>query len=333
MNVSESQGNPGGRTHRYRALREVPDRGELDQRAQETRQNLETIKRDPAAGAPRKKLSDRLEQYAKDGDKLGREPRGLKRVVSVMAKTSPTWTVPLHGPIERLSDRVWRVEAELSGTLMKRVMTVVRRTDGTLVIHNAIALDADAMAAIDGWGRVSTIVVPNAFHRVDARVFHERYPDACVVCPSGAGGKVAEVVEVWGCYEDVTADGVVDLVTLEGLKAREGVMIVREPDGVTLVFNDAVFNMPDVPGVKGFVLKHVTSSSGPPRVSRLCRLFMVADKSRFRGHLEQLAGTRGCAGSSSRITRRSIAMRLVSCERSPPRCDEHRLRGERVVRR
>ncbi|MBL0216762.1 MAG: DUF4139 domain-containing protein [Myxococcales bacterium] len=48
-------------------------RGELDQRANETRANLEAIKKDPAAGALRKRLSDRLEQFAKDGDKLGRE--------------------------------------------------------------------------------------------------------------------------------------------------------------------------------------------------------------------------------------------------------------------
>jgi hypothetical protein len=48
-------------------------RQELDQRAQETRANLEAIKRDPAAGALRKRLGDRLEQFAKDGDKLGRE--------------------------------------------------------------------------------------------------------------------------------------------------------------------------------------------------------------------------------------------------------------------
>jgi chromosome segregation ATPase len=48
-------------------------RGELDQRAQETRSNLEAIKRDPAAGALRRRLSDRLDQFAKDGDKLGRE--------------------------------------------------------------------------------------------------------------------------------------------------------------------------------------------------------------------------------------------------------------------
>ncbi len=48
-------------------------RQELDQRASETRQNLEAIKRDPAANVLRKKLSDRLEQFSKDGDKLGRD--------------------------------------------------------------------------------------------------------------------------------------------------------------------------------------------------------------------------------------------------------------------
>jgi hypothetical protein len=48
-------------------------RQELDQRAAETRQNLEAIKKDAAAGALRKKLSDRLDQFAKDGDKLGRD--------------------------------------------------------------------------------------------------------------------------------------------------------------------------------------------------------------------------------------------------------------------
>ncbi len=48
-------------------------RSELDQRAQETRANLEAIKRDPAAGTLRKTLSDRLLQFAKDGDKLGRD--------------------------------------------------------------------------------------------------------------------------------------------------------------------------------------------------------------------------------------------------------------------
>lgn len=46
---------------------------ELDQRAEETRQNLEAIKKDPKAGDLRSRLSKRLEEFARDGDKLGRQ--------------------------------------------------------------------------------------------------------------------------------------------------------------------------------------------------------------------------------------------------------------------
>lgn len=46
---------------------------ELDQRLNETRQNLEAIKKDPAATALRKKLSKRMEEFASEGDALGRK--------------------------------------------------------------------------------------------------------------------------------------------------------------------------------------------------------------------------------------------------------------------
>ena len=50
----------------------VAQRMELDQRASETRQNLEAIKKDARAGDLRGRLSKRLEEFARDGDKLGR---------------------------------------------------------------------------------------------------------------------------------------------------------------------------------------------------------------------------------------------------------------------
>jgi len=48
-------------------------RAEIDQRAAETRHNLDAIQKDAAAAALRAKLSKRLEQFASDGDRLGRE--------------------------------------------------------------------------------------------------------------------------------------------------------------------------------------------------------------------------------------------------------------------
>ena len=210
-----------------------------------------------------------------------------------MAKAHATWKVLPHAPIEKLSDRLWRVEGDLVGVPMKRVMAVARRDDGSLVIHNGLALEDAAMREIDAWGKVSMIIVPNGYHRMDAKVFHERYPDAKVVCPAGSRAKVEQVVPVTTTYDEVAADGAVELVTLDGTKRGEGVMIVRDSAGTSLVFNDAVFNMPHQPGVKGFLLRRLTGSSGGPRVSRLMKILGIADRAAFRAHLERLADTAG----------------------------------------
>ncbi|NUP06445.1 MAG: hypothetical protein HOW73_10340 [Polyangiaceae bacterium] len=207
-----------------------------------------------------------------------------------MAKANDTWRVLPHRPIEKLSARVWRVEGDLEGMPLKRVMTIAKRDDGKLVVHNAMALDDAAMAEIDAWGPVATIIVPNGYHRLDAKVFADRYKDARVLTPSGARKKVEEGVTVSGSLEDFEPDGTVALETFDGTNAAEGAMVIREPGATTLVLNDTVFNMPHVGGFTGFVLKHLAKSTGGPTISRISRMFVVKDKPAFRSHLERLAG-------------------------------------------
>lgn len=204
-----------------------------------------------------------------------------------MAKWNTTWKVRPHGPIEKLSDRLWRVEAKLDSIDLRRVMTVARRADGTLVVHNAIPLGEAEMAELDAWGKVSTIVVPNRFHRLDAQPFAARYPEARVLCPRGAAKHVGKAVRVDGAYEDLPPDGVVELVSLDGTKQREGVMIVRG-DVTSVVLNDAVFNMEHAGGFFGFLLRLI-GASGKPCVELGMRWLMISDRKAFRAHLESLA--------------------------------------------
>lgn len=206
-----------------------------------------------------------------------------------MAKWNTEWKVLPHGPFEQLSERVWRVQGDVPNIPMKRVMTVARRASGGLVVHNGIALGDPEMAQLEALGPVETLVVPNGFHRIDAKVFHDRYPRAQILCPDGAAKKVAEAVPVSGGYAQLAPDGAVELVTLEGTKDREGVMIVRDGGGTTLVVNDAVFNMPHAPGFTGFMLRRITRSTGGPRVSNVMKWLVVSDKKAFRAHLERLA--------------------------------------------
>src|SRR3569623_764868 len=104
--------------------------------------------------------------------------RGCSGSVARMAKAHTTWRVLPHGPIEKLSDRVWRVEGDVPGMPLKRVMTIALCADGGLDIHNAIALNDAGMAQLEQWGPVRVIVVPNGYHRLDAEVFAARFPDA-----------------------------------------------------------------------------------------------------------------------------------------------------------
>lgn len=203
------------------------------------------------------------------------------------------WTFDPHGPLEQLSDNLWRVEARLKRTPLCRVMTVIRRGDGALVVHSAIALEAPAMAKLDSLGPVRYLLVPNRYHRIDAPAFKRRYPEARVLCPATSRRNVAEVVPVDGVYGDYPADEAMRIEMLEGTGEGEGALLVRSSDGVSVVLNDAVFNMKHQPGLSGLVLRYVTASSGGPRVSRLAQLALVKDREALRAHLLRLAETPG----------------------------------------
>ncbi len=200
------------------------------------------------------------------------------------------WNVRPHGEFETLSEHVFRVEAPLvKGPPIVRVMTVARLRSGQLIIHSAIALAEPAMQQLEALGPVAYLIVPNRWHRLDAARYAHRYPEAKVLCPPGSRKKVEQVVRVDGTYADFPDGERVRFEVLEGVDDAEGVMIVEEDEGTTLVFTDVIFNMPHKRGVSGFVLRHLTQSSGGPRISRLVRLALIKDKSALREHLVRLA--------------------------------------------
>jgi hypothetical protein len=208
-----------------------------------------------------------------------------------MAKVHTDWRVLDHGPIERNEDNLWTVTGSLPGMSLKRVMTLIRLEDGRVLVHSAIALDEAAMGEIEAWGRPAVLLVPNAYHRLDAPAYLSRYPGLEVYCPKGARAQVEKVVKVDGDYGDVPDDPTVSLEHLDGVRFAEGVVVVRSGARATLVVNDAVFNIPHGSGLPGFIFRYITGSTGGPRVSRLFRIFAVNDKRALAGHLRRLADT------------------------------------------
>jgi hypothetical protein len=70
--------------------------------------------------------------------------------------------------IEKLTERLWRVEGAVPGMSLKRTMTIAKCADGGLCIHSAIALDEGGMREIEAWGTPRHLVVPGVYHRLDA---------------------------------------------------------------------------------------------------------------------------------------------------------------------
>lgn len=208
-----------------------------------------------------------------------------------MALAGARLRVHPHDPPVELEENLWRVEGAVPGAPLRRVMTLVRLADRRVVVHSAIALDEASMARLQAWGRPSILLVPNGFHRLDAPTYLSRFPELTVYCPRAARRRVAQVVRVDGDFSECQLGAGVELGHLDGTGEAEGYVLVRHGATVTLVLNDAVFNMPHAPGVLGFVLRHVTRSSGGPTVSRVARWALVRDRERFRAHLLRLAQT------------------------------------------
>jgi hypothetical protein len=208
-----------------------------------------------------------------------------------MPKCFETWTVLPHEPIEKLAPNLWRVEGNLPRGDTRRVMTVAKMRDGGLVIHNAIALEPELMAELEAFGEPRALVVPGGYHRLDAKVFKERYPKAAVVCPAGARARVAQGVAPDHSYADAPGDDDVTLAHLPGTADREGVLVVRSGGAATLVFNDVVNNLPKQGGLFGFLF----APTGMAAVPRLARWMMVKDRLALAAELERLADTPGLA--------------------------------------
>ncbi|HTQ04066.1 MAG TPA: hypothetical protein VMI54_09420, partial [Polyangiaceae bacterium] len=182
--------------------------------------------------------------------------------------------------------------AEVPGLPLERRMTLVRLGDGSVVVHSAICLDAEAQREIDAWGVVRYVIVPNGWHRLDAAAYAERYPDARIVCPDPAKKRVEKKVRVDGNLSLIPSDPALTFAPLAGTSNDEHVLTVRSGERASLVFCDTVFNLPKLPGFHGWFYGLI-GSTGAPKVTPLLHLVAVRDGRALGRHLETLATTPG----------------------------------------
>lgn len=207
-----------------------------------------------------------------------------------MPKPFTEWTVLPHSKLVRLDDNLLSVTGTLRMPVgdVPRRMTVVRLHDSRLVIYSAIALDEAEMNNLEGFGKPSFLIVPNDIHRMDAKIWKDRYPELRVIAPAGVRNQVEEVVPVDETAVDF-GDPLVRYMTVPGTEECEAALMVETWSGTTLIVNDLIWNLEDRPGFGGWLFRLMGFTGHEPRIPTVVELREIKDKDALRSQLERWA--------------------------------------------
>ena len=207
-----------------------------------------------------------------------------------MAKPFTEWKVLPHGKLTTVDDDILTVVGEIPmpvGNLERR-MTVARLGDRRLVIFSAIALAEADMRALEDFGTPAYLIVPSDHHRLDAKIWKDRYPAMQVIAPPGARDNVAKAVAVDATHGDFGDPGVA-LVAVPGTRGREAALEVRGANGTTLVLNDIVGNIRNAAGFGGWFLRLMRFAGNEPHIPLPIRVMLISDKAAVAAQLRQWA--------------------------------------------
>jgi len=203
------------------------------------------------------------------------------------------WIVLPHRPLERLEDNLYAIEGEVPGIPgLWRRMTIVRRSDGSLLFFNAVPVGEDALASIRALGLPGFLVVPQHLHMIDAQPFRERL-GLRVYAPRAMRPKIAARVAVDGGFENIPQDPAVSIMEVAGFRTGEGMAVVRSNGRVSLVVADVVLNVPNGPGLQGLIFRLLGLTGDRPKLPKAIRLRVLRDAHALRLQLEELARTPG----------------------------------------
>lgn len=195
-----------------------------------------------------------------------------------MSAPLDTWKVLPHGKVSSIDDNVQTVVGQIHMPVgeFERRMTVARLHDGGLVIYSAIALDEEEMTALERFGTPAWLVVPGDHHRLDAKIWKQRFPRLKVAAPAGAREMVQKTVPVDSTAPDF-GDTAVQWITVPGTREHEAALTVRGARGTTLVINDLIANIHHEHGFSGWLLRLMGFAADEPNIPGVRRLAMVKD--------------------------------------------------------
>jgi hypothetical protein len=205
------------------------------------------------------------------------------------------WTVVAPGPLARIDENLWHVEDDVPGAPgMRRRMTLVRRGDGKLVFFNAIPVGDDGLAAIRALGEPAYLFIPNALHMLDAAAFTEKLGVRAFGPPQSLDAVRTRLPET-APYDELPADPAHQVLTVDGFKTGEGLLLARTGEKVSAIVADLVMNQRHGTGFFGFMFRMMGFTGDAPRLPKPVLFRVGDDRAKLRAFLEKLALTPGLA--------------------------------------
>jgi hypothetical protein len=199
-----------------------------------------------------------------------------------MSGVHETWKVEEHQSLVSLGEGLLTVQGVITMPLGKfpRRMTVAALEGGRgTVVYSAIALQEPEMRQIEALGEPAFLVVPNAHHRKDAKIWKQRYPKMRVVAPSAGRKDIEEVVAVDSVDGDGVDDSRIKIAAVGGTENSELAMLVSRADGTTLVVNDIIAHVAHPDGVGAQVMTRLMGFGiHHPQVPSVVKHYLVKDK-------------------------------------------------------
>lgn len=210
-----------------------------------------------------------------------------------MAKLHDEWKILPHGPLEEVEPGLLTVVGQIPMPLgnFPRRMTVVGLPGERTAIWSLIALPEADMQRIEALGEPAFLIIPNPAHRLDARPYRARYPQARVLTAPNAVKQVAEAVPV----DDSNADlgEAVELITVAGVDQLELAMLVRDAAGVSLITNDIIGNVAHPVGPGAWIMSRLMGFGPTPRIPRVARSMFIKDPAALARQMRDWAAIEG----------------------------------------
>src|SRR4029434_6688512 len=92
-----------------------------------------------------------------------------------------------EGVLTPFAEGVWVDSApvRILGMPLTATMTVLRLSDGSLLVHSPVALTPERRAAIEALGPVAHLYAPNLYHHLEIGAWASAFPTARLHAPAG----------------------------------------------------------------------------------------------------------------------------------------------------